>query len=179
MPHVCPIWIGRLLASPARKLLENPDSMLGPFVRKGMTVLEPGCGMGFFTLPLARMVGETGRVVVVDVQEQMLQGLKRRAAKAGLLERIECRLAAGDDSCISDLRESVDFAAAINMVHETPDPAAFIRELAETIKPGGRLLVVEPSGHVSQKEFQVTVDMARGANLSLSEHARLRAVFVK
>jgi ubiquinone/menaquinone biosynthesis C-methylase UbiE len=179
MPHVCPIWIGRLLASPARKLLENPDSMLGPFVCKGMTVLEPGCGMGFFTLPLARMVGETGRVVVVDVQEQMLQGLKKRAAKAGLLERIECRLATGDGSCISDLRERVDFAAAINMVHETPDPAAFIRELADTIKPGGRLLILEPSGHVSQSEFQATMDMACDADMSLIEHSRLRAVFVK
>ena len=66
--HVCPFFMGYLLLNPLRKLLENPDRLLGPFVRPGMTVLEPGCAMGFFTLPLARMVGATGRVIAVDIQ---------------------------------------------------------------------------------------------------------------
>ena len=63
---ICPSWLGYFLINPLRKLLENPDKILGQFVREGMTVLEPGCGMGFFTLPLARMVGPKGRVVVAD-----------------------------------------------------------------------------------------------------------------
>ncbi len=58
-----------------------------------MTVFEPGPGMGFFTIELARRVGPTGRVVAVDIEPRMLAGLRRRAAKAGLLERIDLRLA--------------------------------------------------------------------------------------
>ena len=59
--HLCPPWVGYLLLNPLRRLLENPDKMLGQFVQDGMVVLEPGCGMGYFTLPLARMVGPEGR----------------------------------------------------------------------------------------------------------------------
>ncbi len=67
-PHgVCPWYLGYLLASPLRRLLENPERMLRPYVRPGMTVLEPGSGMGFFSLPLARLVGAEGRVVCVDL----------------------------------------------------------------------------------------------------------------
>ena len=67
--------------------------MLKPFVRVGMTVVEPGPGMGFFTLELARLVGPEGRVIAVDVQPQMIAGLRRQAERAGLIDRIETRLA--------------------------------------------------------------------------------------
>ena len=69
MAHqICPTWVGYLLLSPLRKLLENPDKILRCFIREGMTVLEPGCDMGYFTLPVARMVGPRGKVVAVDLQ---------------------------------------------------------------------------------------------------------------
>ena len=87
--RICPPWKGYLLLNPLRKLLENPNKILGQFVREGMTVLEPGCGMGYFTLPLARLVGPEGRVVAVEIQPKMLSALERRARKAGLLSRIE------------------------------------------------------------------------------------------
>jgi len=72
--RVCPWWLGYLLASPIRRLLHNPTRILTPFVRPGMTVLEPGPGMGYFTLELARLVGTSGRVVAVDVQPKMIGG---------------------------------------------------------------------------------------------------------
>ena len=56
-----------------------------------MTVLEPGPGMGFFTLELARLVGPEGRVIAVEVQPQMIAGLRRRAERATLIDRIETR----------------------------------------------------------------------------------------
>ena len=85
MAHrVCPWWIGYFLASPLRKLRQDPHAVLSPFVREGMVVLEPGPGMGFFTLELARLVGPRGRVVAVDVQARMLSGLRRRARRAKL-----------------------------------------------------------------------------------------------
>jgi hypothetical protein len=61
---VCPWWVGYLLASPLRRLQYDPAALLAPYVRTGMTVLEPGPGMGFFTLELARRVGPSGRVVL-------------------------------------------------------------------------------------------------------------------
>ena len=95
---VCPWWVGYILASPIRKLVQDPARMLKPFVRVGMTVLEPGPGMGFFTLELARLVGPEGRVIAVDVQPQMIAGLRRRAERAGLIDRIDIRLAGDDGS---------------------------------------------------------------------------------
>ena len=90
--HVCPPWVGYLLLlNPVRKILENPNRILGPLVQEGMVVLEPGCAMGYFTLPLARMVGSSGRVLAVDIQPKMLSILVRRAQKAGLADRILCR----------------------------------------------------------------------------------------
>src|SRR3974377_2079801 len=93
MAHrVCPWWIGYFLVSPLRRFLQDPSTLVGPFVSAGMVVLEPGPGMGFFTLELARRVGPNGRVIAIDVQPRMLEGLRKRAAKAGLGERIDARL---------------------------------------------------------------------------------------
>ncbi|MCX6629132.1 MAG: class I SAM-dependent methyltransferase, partial [Candidatus Solibacter sp.] len=117
---VCPWWLGYLLASPLRRLLQDPTKILSPYVREGMTVLEPGAGMGFFTLELARLVGPEGRVVAVDIQPQMLASLKRRAARASLSARVDTRLAAPDSMGVVDLAGSVDLVLAFAMVHELP-----------------------------------------------------------
>jgi 2-polyprenyl-3-methyl-5-hydroxy-6-metoxy-1,4-benzoquinol methylase len=70
--HVCPVWVGHFLASPLRKLLNNPKSMLGKHVIKDMIVLDIGCAMGFFSLPLAEMVGAKGKVICIDLQEKRM-----------------------------------------------------------------------------------------------------------
>src|SRR5579883_2150252 len=102
MPHrVCPWWLGYFLLNPFRAWTQNPARILSPYIREGMTVLEPGAGMGFFTLELARRAGPSGRVIVVDIQAKMLERLKRRAAKAGLASRIEARLAPVDSMGIA------------------------------------------------------------------------------
>jgi ubiquinone/menaquinone biosynthesis C-methylase UbiE len=161
--HVCPMWVGYLLLSPLRKWIENPQKLLGPFVRPGMTVLEPGCAMGYFTLPLARMVGPEGRVIAVDIQPGMLAVLSRRARKAGLDGRIETREARTDTLGIGDLEDAVDFAAAIHVVHEMPVQDRFFKEVRRTLKPDGRLLVTEPKGHVSLEKFSQMTTVAEGA----------------
>jgi tRNA A58 N-methylase Trm61 len=147
MSHrLCPWWLGYLLACPLRRRLHDPARILGPYVREGMTVLEPGSGMGFFTLELARMVGPAGRVIAVDIQPKMLERLKRRAAKAGFLERVDARLAAPDSMALSDLTGAVDFTLAFAVVHELPAPGPFFAEVAAASKPGARLLFAEPAG---------------------------------
>ena len=73
--RVCPVWVGYLLVSPLRRLFHNPEKILGPYVREGMKVLDVGCAMGFFWLPLAGMIGQTGKVVCIDMQERMITSL--------------------------------------------------------------------------------------------------------
>lgn len=152
-----------MLLSPFRKLLENPDTIFGPHVRPGMRVLEPGCGMGFFTLPLARMVGPQGQMVAVDLQTKMLSVLRGRAEKAGLLDRIDLRLAEPANLGLKDLTGKVDLVAALHVVHEVPDQSVFFAELRESLRPQGKLLIVGPRGHVSRKEFEETVVAAEKA----------------
>jgi ubiquinone/menaquinone biosynthesis C-methylase UbiE len=139
-----------------------------------MTVLEPGPGMGFFTLELARRVGASGRVVAVDIQPKMIERLKRRAAKAGLIERIDARVARSDSMQLGWLRNSVDFVLAFAVVHEMPDVATFFAEAAETMKPVARMLLAEPSGHVSEKEFEAELESATRAVLEAEARPAIR-----
>lgn len=160
--RVCPFWVGYLLINPLRKLFENPIKILGPFVQEGMIVLEPGCGMGYFTLPLARMVGPKGRVVAVDIQAKMLSVLRRRAQRFGLLDRIELRHIRDRDHGlgITDLSSKVDFSVALHVVHEVPNQISFFTEVLQALKHGRKLLVVEPKGHVSKDQFEESVAVA-------------------
>jgi SAM-dependent methyltransferase len=166
MGHVCPWWLGYvLLANPLRRLLYDPARLLAPHVREGMTVLEPGPGMGFFTLELARRVGPGGRVVAVDVQPRMLASLRRRAERAGLAPRVDAREATEDRMPIEDLDGSVEFALAFAVVHETPDAGRFFAAVRRALAPGGRVLLAEPAGHVGAAAFQATLAAAARAGL--------------
>ena len=170
---VCPWWMGYLLACPLRRISQDPAKVLAPYVREGMTVLEPGPGMGFFTLELARRVGDAGRVVAVDIQPKMLAVLNRRAAKAGLQNRVETRLVPPGSMGLTDLAGKVDFALAFAMVHELPDTGGFFRELAGTLKPGGTVLLVEPGGHVKAENFDGELALAGGAGLGVIDRPKL------
>ena len=165
MSIVCPWWLGWLLASPIRKIWQDPARILVPHVREGMTVLEPGPGMGFFTLELARRVGPAGRVVAVELQPRMLAGLRRRAERAGLAGRVVTRLARKDSLGVDDLAGTVDLVLAFAVVHELPDAARFFAELRATLAPGGVVLLAEPTGHVKPAEFEKTLGAAARAGL--------------
>ena len=176
MSHVvCPWWIGYILASPLRRLWQDPHRILSPLVAEGMTVLEPGPGMGFFTLELARLVGPAGRVVAVDVQPWMLAALRRRAERRRLLERIEMRQAGADGLGIPDLAGRVDFALLLAMVHEVADRERFFAEIAASLKPGGRVLLAEPRGHVSEALFGKLVQLAAGNGLGVQSRPAIAA----
>lgn len=164
--HICPWWMGYLLASPIRRLLEKPENLVGPFVGEGMTVVDYGCGMGFFTIPLARMVGPRGKIIAVDVQEKMLTGLRRRAERAGVSDRIETILADVTRAITDGL---VDFVAVLHVVHELPDPKTFFLDMRRIMKPGARLLIVEPGFHVTEGEFQESVNAAQSIGLHVAE----------
>ena len=172
--RVCPWWIGYFLVSPLRRALQNPAQILAPYVRDGMTVLEPGPGMGFFTLDLARLVGSSGRVVAVDVQSRMLDALRRRAARAGLADRVTTRLAQSGSLGVADLAGKSDFVLAFAVVHELPSAPIFFAEAAASLRPGGALLLAEPTGHVSADAFEDELRAAAAAGLTPRERPSIR-----
>jgi 2-polyprenyl-3-methyl-5-hydroxy-6-metoxy-1,4-benzoquinol methylase len=170
--HTCPWWLGYLLVTPLRRLVENPYARLAPYVREGMLVLEPGPGMGFFTLELARLVGPRGRVVAVDLQEKMLAALRRRAGRAGLAERIETRCCTPDDLGIGDLAGRIDLVVLFHMLHEVAHQEQFLQALLAALKPGGGVLIVEPRGHVSAEAFQISLILAKTIGFEIAEPAQ-------
>jgi SAM-dependent methyltransferase len=169
MPHrVCPWWIGYWLASPLRRFSQDPAAILAPYVREGIIVLEPGPGMGFFTVELARRVGSSGQVIAVDIQPRMLTALRRRLARRGLLARVDARLAAADSLGVAELNGAVDFVLAFAMVHELPSVASFFIEIAATLKPGASMLLAEPRGHVQLSDFEAELKAAAAAGLKVT-----------
>jgi ubiquinone/menaquinone biosynthesis C-methylase UbiE len=160
--------MGYFLASPIRKWLEirDPEAFLSPYAKHGMTVFEPGPGMGFFTLPIAKLVGASGRVIAADIQPKMLDVLRRRAYGSGVLDRIEARLVNQNSMGVEDLAGKVDFVLAWAIVHEFPSAEHFFAEAAATLKPGGQLLFGEPSGHVDETHFAEEIGSARLAGLT-------------
>src|SRR4030067_2381460 len=86
--HVCPWWCAYTFDNFLRKLIHDPEEILRPYVAEGNTALDLGPGMGYFSIPLARMVGEIGKVIAADVQPEMLKVLQKRAKKAGVEHRI-------------------------------------------------------------------------------------------
>lgn len=160
--HVCPWWLAYTFDNPLRRLFQDPHRILGGFVKEGQTVLDIGCGMGYFSLGLARLVGPTGKVISVDLQQEMLARVQARATQQGLQERIHLHQGRPDSL---GLEEPVDFALAFWMVHEVSNRAAFLTEVRDVLKPEARFLVVEPKLHVSASDFQKTVDSARAVGL--------------
>jgi len=164
--RVCPWWFGYLLLSPLRRIRQSPTKLLGSLVSPGMTVLEPGPGMGYFTLDIARMVGPSGRVVAVDVQDRMLRTLRRRAARAGLLARIDLRRVEPGSLGVEDLAGRIDRVLAIFVVHEMPDAGRFFAEAHRALVGGGRLLFAEPKRHVTRDEFERSLETAQRTGLA-------------
>ena len=170
---VCPVWVGYFLASPLRKLFVNPNKVLSPFIEKDMKVLDVGCAMGFFSLPLAQLVGSKGKVICVDIQEKMIRALKKRARKAGLLDRIEVRICSHNSLGLDDFKDEVDFALASAVVHEVPDVSRFFREIHGLMKSTAKFLVIEPKGHVSKNDFETTVATAEENDFKIIKSPRI------
>ncbi len=168
--HTCPWWFIYIFDNPLRKLFQNPHKMLSPYVKAGDTVLDVGCGMGYFTLSLARLVGAEGKVIAADLQEEMLAGLRRRAQRQGLLERIGFQLSEPDQIGVT---EPIDFALAFWMVHEVKRPDLFFGEICAYLREGGTCLVAEPLIHVSESGFESSISVAEAAGFDLAGRPKI------
>lgn len=153
-PHVCPWWLAYTFDNPLRRLIHDPERIFGPYLKNGMTAMDVGCGMGFFSIGMAKMVGDAGKVVSVDIQQKMLDILQMRAQKKGIGHRIHAHLATPDHIGLTRYADGIDLALSFWMVHETPQIESFISEMFSLVKPGGRYLLVEPKGHVTPALFR-------------------------
>lgn len=168
---VCNWWIAYTFDNPLRRLIHHPPRVLGSYVKAGMTVMDLGCGMGHFSIGMARLVGNTGRVIAVDLQQKMLDIMERRAHRAGLAERILPHRCRADDIGI---KEPVDFVLAFWMVHEVPDQNHFFQQLKALLTAGGRLLIAEPKMHVTADDLERTVEIAQSCGLQCLERPAIR-----
>ena len=168
--EACPWWICFTFENPLRRLLHNPEKMLGPYVKKGWTVMDIGPGMGYFTVPLAKLVGESGKVIAVDIEQHMLDGVRRSARRAGVEKRIQLHLSQPGTIGVSG---PLDFTLAFWMVHEVGDRARFLYEIASATWPGGLLLIAEPKIHVARENFDDTLTKAEAAGFEVTERPKV------
>lgn len=129
--------------------------MFKEHIRAGMTAMDIGCGLGHFSLGLAKMVGEKGRIFSVDLQKGMLDRVELRAKKSGLNNIIQTlRSTTGKIG----LDKTLDFVLAFWMVHEIPNPDNFLKQIYGLLKPEGILFIAEPKWHTGKKSFQKLID---------------------
>jgi len=169
--HVCPWWLAYSFDNPIRKLFHKPHQMLAPYVREGMTVMDVGCGMGFFSIGMAALVGDRGRVIAVDLQPKMLAVTKKRARRAGFENRVHTHLCQPDAIGVKD---TVDFILTFWMAHEVPNQNGFFRQLMANLNPKGKLLIAEPRMHVGLTNFQEILARARTVGLKLTDQPPIR-----
>ena len=168
--HVCPWWLCFTFDNPIRKLIQDPNKILAPYVSPGFTAIDLGAGMGYFTLPLCRLVGKSGRVIAVDIQARMLRALEKRATKAGVLPQLTTHLSTREGIGI---RDKADFVLTFWMMHEVPNQEHLLREIHAVLKEGGSCLLVEPKIHVNAGAFALEVEAAQAAGLIINERPKI------
>ena len=141
-----------------------------------MTAIEPGPAMGFFTLDL--LPGESGRAdelwrsISNRACSKHCDGAPPRPASPNEFRRGSRRRRA---SALYDLAGQADFVLAFAVVHEMPNAARFFAEVAACLKPGGAMLLAEPTGHVSADAFASELQAAAAAGLTARQRPSIRS----
>ena len=177
--RVCPVERAGSLDNRVRRWIQNPQKILRHYIEEGMTVLDVGCGPGFFSIDMAQMVGNSGHVIASDLQEGMLQKVRDKIKGTELEERITLHKCKENKIGVS---EQVDFVLMFYVVHEISNKEEFFNEIGTILKPNGQVLIVEPPFHVSKSAFEETIKEARavgfidvkGPNVLLSKTAILK-----
>jgi ubiquinone/menaquinone biosynthesis C-methylase UbiE len=138
----CPVWLRWFveLDNPFTKTNRAAMILQHLHLHQGMTVIDIGCGPGRVTVPLAKGVGQQGKVVAMDIQAGMLKRAREKAATANLHNIQFLHAGVGDGKMGSNI---YDRAVLVTVLGEIPDRAAAMREIFQALKPGGLLSVTE------------------------------------
>lgn len=170
-PHICDHRYSYALDNRIRRLFQSPEKITSDYIRPGNTVVDIGCGPGFFTIPMAELVGHTGRVIAVDLQPQMLAKLKGKLSSTALNKRVELHQCQPSGLALN-ANLSANFVLAYYMVHEVPDQKRLFEEIAAILTEDGQFLMVEPLFHVTKSAFLHSVAIAQTAGLKAMHFPR-------
>ena len=176
--NICPWWMGYMLIIPFRKFGQDPEEILSPHIKPGMAIMDYGCAMGYFSIPLARMTGRQGQVFCVDIQKKMLTKLKRRSVKYNVTSIIR-PLQVGKNYHPVDLSGQLDFILLFSVVHEVPDKIKLFRDLYIMSKSGCKVLFAEPKSHVSQETFAKSLQLAQSAGFKVTDEKPMQKELCK
>jgi ubiquinone/menaquinone biosynthesis C-methylase UbiE len=177
--QVCPVELAGGLDNSFRRFLQNPQKILSPFIKKGMTVLDMGCGPGFFTIEIAKLLNGSGKVIAADLQDGMLEKVRQKIRETELEQRIELH------RCQSEtigVEEKVDFILAFYVIHEVPSQDKLFQEFKSILNPDGKILIVEPNFHVTGKSFETMLERVKKVGFEIIDRPKSflnRAVVLK
>lgn len=178
---VCPFQHSGTLDAKYRRILQNPAIFLHPFIHKGMNVLDLGCGTGFCTFDIARLLDGEGKVVAADLQTEMLNKVKQKAADFKFKELISFHKC--EPESVNWEGEKFNLVLLFYMFHEIPNKIHLLNELKLLLQEGGKILISEPKFHVNSnlflKESQIAIEcgykVAKGPNIFFSRTMILSA----
>jgi len=168
--RICPVERAGGLDNSFRKLLQNPQKILKTYIREGMTVLDLGCGPGFFSVEIAKMMNDSGKVIAADLQEGMLEKVNIKIKGTELEQRISIHKCQEDKIGVT---EKVDFVLIFYMIHEVPDQDTLLRELKSILKPDGKIFIIEPNFHVSKKSFEEMINKIKDIGFEIADRPKV------
>lgn len=178
-PYVCPAEFAGSLDNSFRRWLHNPQKILKPYIKEGMTVLDLGCGPGVFTVEIAKLLKGSGKVIAADLQEGMLEIIARKLKGTEIEQRVELHKCEVNSI---GLAEKADFILAFWMVHEVRDHDRLFDELKTILKPDGELFIIEPMMHVTRAAYARMTDRLVKSGFEIVERPRVffsRALILK
>jgi ubiquinone/menaquinone biosynthesis C-methylase UbiE len=166
-------WLDR----PEREEEEHPEAVIDAMgLRGGEVVADLGAGSGYFAFRLAAKVGKTGKVLAVDIQDEMIETLRRRAAALGVTNVEEVKDSESDPKLPAS---GVDMVLMVDVYHELAYPFEVMAKVREALKPGGRVVFVEyrkEDPHIPIKEVHKMSVQQLTKEMKVVGLAQVRAV---
>jgi ubiquinone/menaquinone biosynthesis C-methylase UbiE len=168
--RICPVEYAGGLDNSVRRLLQNPQKILKPYIHEGMTVLDLGCGVGFFSIAIAKLLKDSGKVIAADLQEGMLEKVTQKIKGTSLEQRITIHKCQEDTIGVT---ENVDFVLVFYMIHEVPNQLNLLRELKSILNPDGKIYIIEPKFHVSKKSFEEMITKIKDIGFEIIDRPKV------
>jgi ubiquinone/menaquinone biosynthesis C-methylase UbiE len=168
--RICPVELAGGLDNSLRRMVQNPKKILKPYIHERMTVLDLGCGPGFFSIEIAKMLKDTGKVIAADLQDGMLEKVNKKIKGTELEHRVEVHKCQQDTIGV---KENVDFILVFYMIHEVPNQGNLLRELKSILKPNGKVFIIEPKFHVSKKSFEEMINTSKEIGFEIVDRPKV------